>query len=134
MSNEYKDWFVDVMTTLNDKMRDVDFLPNGWVNTFVPYLKRELADALGSYVDDFEVRQIKEKYAAMRFYWSWADRDYTDEERNDLKILTYEIESIINKYEYISYKTCVACGKPAEEYSSGWVLPFCYHCFKNGAY
>jgi hypothetical protein len=134
MSNEYKDWSNDVMTTLNIKMAEADLLPSGWVNTFVHNLKQELASALGPYVYDFEVLQIKDKNATMRVYWSWADRDYTIDEENDLNILTDEIESIIIKYEHISYKTCVACGKPADEYSGGWVLPFCYHCYKRGAF
>ena len=68
MSNEYKDWSNDVMDTLNTKMAEADLLPSGWVNTFIPNLKQELASALGSYVYDFEVLQIKDKYATMRVF------------------------------------------------------------------
>ena len=134
MSNEYKDWSNDVMATLNEKMKDADLLPTGWSDTFIPNLKQELASTLGSYVDDFEVLQIKEKYATMRFYWNWADRDYTADEENDLKTLANDIEAIINKYEHISHKTCVVCGDTANEYSRCWVLPFCSYCYKNGAF
>ena len=132
MSNEYKDWFCDVMTALNAKMWEADFLPEGWTNTFIPKMKKELADILGSYVYDFVVFQIKEKYGVMRMYWSWADRDYNDTEVNDLNALTNEVEATIRKYENISENTCVVCGKEATRMTSGWIMPVCDYCFENG--
>ena len=42
VSNEYKDWFCDVMTTLNAKMFEADFLPEGWTDTFVPKMKLQI--------------------------------------------------------------------------------------------
>ena len=125
MSNEYKDWFCDVMTELNTRMREADFLPEGWTNTFIPKMKQELADVLGSYVYDFDVLQIKDKYGMMRFYWSWADRDYNTAEEQDRNELTNKIETIINKYEVLSANTCVVCGNPAVKMTSGWILPVC---------
>jgi len=131
MSNEYKDWKNDIMATLNDKMWEAEFLPEGWVDTFVPELKNELADALGSYVDDFVVLQIKEKYGALRMYWHWADKDYADDEAKDLSALYNEIEAVIGKYERISEKTCVVCGADATKFTTAWVLPVCdeHECF-----
>ena len=125
MSNEYKDWYNDILTALNAKMWEADFLPEGWTNTFIPELKNELASTLGSYVDDFTVFQIKEKYGAMRMYWSWADRDYDENEAHDLKELTNEVKTIIHKYENISENTCVVCGKEATKMTDGWVMPIC---------
>ena len=125
MSNEYKDWYNDILTALNAKMWEADFLPDGWTSTFIPELKKELANVLGSYVDDFAVFQIKDKYGAMRMYWSWADRDYDNNEVNDLNELTKEVEAIVNKYEAISTKTCVVCGKEATKMTTGWVIPVC---------
>lgn len=125
MSNEYKDWYNDILTALNAKMWEADFLPEGWTDTFIPEMKKELAIALGSYVDDFTVFQIKEKYGALRIYWSWADREYTDDEAKDLIGLYKEIETIIRKYERISEKTCVVCGKEATKMTTGWVMPVC---------
>ena len=84
MSNEYKDWYSDIITALNAKMWEADFLPDGWTSTFIPEMKKELANILGSYVDDFTVFQIKEKYGALRMYWSWANREYTDNEVSSL--------------------------------------------------
>ena len=125
MSNEYKDWFYDVMTALNAKMWEADFLPEGWTDTFVPEMKKELADILGSYVDDFTVFQIKEKYGVMRTYWSWADREYNNKEIEDLKELTNEVKAVVRKYESISEKTCAVCGKPATKMTTVWVWPVC---------
>lgn len=125
MSNEYKDCFYDIVTALNAKMWEADFLPEGWTNTFLSEMKKELANVLGSYVDDFTVFQIKYKYGSMRMYWSWTDRDYNDKEVDDLKELTSEVENLIHKYEAISAKTCVVCGKEATKMTTGWAMPVC---------
>ena len=132
MSDEYKDMHNDILTALNAKMWEADLLPDGWTSTFIPELKKELANALGSYADDFTVFQIKDKYGAIRIYWSWADRAYDDNEIQDLKELTKEIDSIIAKYAQISEKTCVICGAEATTTTTGWVMPMCTNCFKNG--
>ena len=125
MSNEWKDWFVDVMTELHDKMWETYFLPDGWVNTFIPNMKIELANILGNYVYDFVVRSLKEKYGVLRIYWTWEDRDYNENEREDIEKLTQEINHIINKYECISNNTCVVCGEPATKMTTGWIVPVC---------
>lgn len=125
MSNEYKDWKADIITALNAKMWEAEFLPDGWASTFIPEMKKELADILGSYVDDFVVFQIKEKYAHLEIYWSWADREYDDNEVNDLNELTKEIEELISKYRAISTKTCVVCGKEATKMTDCWIVPVC---------
>lgn len=125
MSNEYKEWRNDIMAILNVKMRLADLLPDGWTSTFIPALKMELANVLGSYVEDFMVLDIKEKYGIMRMYWNWEHRNYTEEESEDLRELTYKIEDILAKYEQISEKTCVVCGKEATMMATGWVMPVC---------
>lgn len=125
MSSEYKDWYNDILTALNAKMWEADFLPDGWTNTFVPELKKELANVLGSYVDDFTVFQIKDKYGTMRIYWSWTDRKYSSSEVVDLTEISEEVEAVIRKYENISEKTCVVCGKEATKMTNGWVMPVC---------
>lgn len=131
MSNEYKDWKNDIQVTINNTTYELKLLPDGWANSFVPNLRRELVDALGSYVEDFHVRQIKEKYGIMRFYWCWKDRDYNDDETKDIRELTKEINDIISKYEKISEKTCAICGKEATKITTGWIIPVCDYCFEN---
>ena len=125
MSNEYQDWHRDIVSELNTRMRDADFLPDGWTSTFIPAMKRDLVDVLGSYVYDFIILDVKEKYGAMRAYWAWADRDYDENEAQDRNELTNKIEAIISKYEKISENTCAICGKPATKFTTGWVWPVC---------
>ena len=122
MSNEYKDHMADLRATFNEKMWEIEFLYDGWLKTFVPQMMDELFDALGSYVEDFEVLQIKEKFGRMRLYWGWADRDYTDAEAEDLNKLSKIIDNIIAKYENISGKTCIECvAKPHTLVQNGYV-------------
>jgi hypothetical protein len=129
MSNEYKDYINDLRVIFNDKMWEVYFLYEGWQKTFVPQMMDELFDVLGSYVEDFEVHQIKEKYGSLTVYWGWKHRDYTDKENNDIKEIDGAVKSIIEKYRTISDHTCVQCGGKAVLLSTGWVLPFCNDCY-----
>lgn len=39
-----------------------------------------------------------------------------------------EINKIIHKYENISERTCIRCGKPATKISLGWISPYCDEC------
>ena len=128
MSNGWKDYQTDLRPMFDDKMWEVDFLYDGW-QKFIPQMADELFNALGPYVEDFEVRQIKEKYGSLTFYWGWKHRDYTDEENKDRKEIDDAVKSIIEKYRKISDHTCVQCGGKAVLLSAGWVLPFCDDCY-----
>ena len=127
MLNEYDDLRID----FDEKMDELYDLPEGWVNSFVPKLKKELFEVLGCYADDFEVMQIKEKYGRFVMYWCWADRDYYDSEIADLNNLRETIDDIINYYSDISFVTCSVCGKEAFHRSNGWILPYCTEHFEN---
>lgn len=128
MSNEWKDYREDQLQLLLEKMHEVNSLYYGWVSAFVPDLIYELCDALGPYVDDFEVYQIKEKFGSLVIYWGWNFRDYTDEEDMDRKEIDDAIKKIVQKYSDISYRTCVRCGNKATFLSSHWVVPWCDNC------
>ena len=41
------------------------------------------------------------------------------------------IPDIIEKYERISRRTCIVCGKPATRITKGWISPFCDACCIN---
>ena len=127
-------WFEAKRKSFEEATKSFDNLPNGWTNSFVNNLRNELYDALGDFADDFVVLDCKDKYGSMRIYWSWKERPYTVDELMHLNELHDVIDDVIDKYSKISYKTCVACGNPAEEYSRCWVLPFCSYCYKNGAF
>lgn len=127
MSNEWKDYQNDLRAIFNDKMYEVDFLYDGW-QKFVPQMMDELFNALGPYIEDFEVRQIKEKYGSLTIYWGWRHRDYTDEENKDRKEIDNAVKNIIEKYRKISDHTCVNCGGRATFLSNHWVIPWCDNC------
>jgi hypothetical protein len=128
MSNEYKDYINDLRAIFNYKMREVEFLYDGWRNSFVPAMMDEMFYALGSYVEDFEVYQIKEKYGSLTIYKGWKDREYTEEEFNDIDNINAELNLIIEKYRNISAHTCVQCGGKATFLSAHWVIPWCDNC------
>lgn len=124
MSNECRDYYSDLRKNFDDATNSLNYLPRGWVNSFVPQLKDELFDVLGQYAEDFCVLDCKEKYGNMRLYWHFPDRDYyTDEDYDYLEKLCPKIEDIINKYEVISGFICVKCGAEATHFKDG--LPYC---------
>ena len=128
MSNEYKDYLNDLHSIFVEKMHEVEFLYDGWRNSFVPNMMNEMLFALGPYVEDFEVYQIKEKFGSLTIYWGWKHRDYTDEENNDRKHIDDAIHDIIDKYRKISERTCVECGGKATFLSDCWIIPWCDNC------
>ena len=106
-------------------------LPEGWIKGFGKQMCDELRNALGEHIDDFVIQQVKEKHNQVVWYWCWEDRDYTDEETNELNKLYGLIENIIDKYAQISYNTCTVCGEPANKWTSGWITSFCNKCYKK---
>lgn len=122
---------IDIMLTLVEEMWGTNVLPCGWVKTFGNPLTEELAEIIGDYIDDFVVFQMKEKYGQLRFYWSWADRDYDVSERIDLENIQEKIEQIIQKYADISSKTCVVCGKETINTAISIYAPICEDCYEN---
>ena len=82
MSNEYKDYMNDLRAIFNYKMREVEFLYDGWRNSFVPAMMDEMFSALGSYVEDFEVYQIKEKYGSTPQHHNPPYHSHSTQEHN----------------------------------------------------
>jgi len=97
---------------------ELDSMPVGWVKAFGEQMCEEIKQVLIQlgWMDEWYIVQLKEKFGAMRLY-----SNYTCE----------ELDSIIDKYETISEKTCVRCGKPATHYTTGWILPFCEGCLNE---
>ena len=132
MSNEYKDYYEDLYCEFEDRVEALDFLPDGWVKSFVPKLKEELFDIIGSYTENFEIMQAKQKWGELRVYWCWEDKDYSDLESADMNKLYGQIENILEKYTAISRETCAVCGKLSTSYTTGLVLPVCEECKEEG--
>ena len=158
MSNEYKDWHRDTSAEAKEWVRKYPFLrfkdnsccpwenteeiescwifclPDGWINRFGKQMCDELCNALGEYINDFVIGQMKEKFNELRLYWYWDDKDYTDIGQNDLHELTSVVEDIIHKYMEISYNTCTVCGAPATQWTRGYLVSFCNDCYDRVGY
>lgn len=86
-------------------------LPEGWMELFLQccediYKPLKKID----YVDKFYFTQTKEKYGRMELY-SYGT--------------TNEIQTILNKYRFLSEQVCCICGIPANAVTWGYVAPFC---------
>ena len=154
MSNEYYDWRKDHIEEAKEWVTKYPFLrikdngccpwesteeitscwmfdlPVGWYGIGAKMCD-ELMTALGRYADDFIILQLKEKFNEIRLYWGWADREYTDEEREEMNSMYNAIEDIIRAYAEISYHTCVDCGKPATQWTKRYIASYCDDCFKR---
>ena len=101
---------------------ELDAMPSGWRKAFglqmCEEIKQELLKTKGL-IFKYRITQIKEKFGGLR----WYDQNTTN-----------EILSIIAKYEDLSYKTCISCGKPATKISKGWISPYCDDCIGSHEY
>lgn len=94
---------------------ELDGMPTGWRKAFgiqmCREIKRALLDAGGrKWLRIYRILDIKEKYGSLRWYDSGGNE---------------EINKIIDKYEYISARTCIICGKSADYVTLGWIEPYC---------
>ena len=101
---------------------EIDELPDGWRIAFGDSICEEIQRVLEKYdaVNKFRVIQIKEKYGSLRWYHGGLSRE-----------VAKEVEEIISKYEDISARTCIDCGKPATKISLDWICPWCDDCSKK---
>ena len=101
------------MNTLNDLEYQ---MPEGWWKTFGKQMVKEIEDEIGGWDDeelkDFDIA-VKEKYGELRVYCTVG---------NDT------LDKIFYKYEQLSKKTCIRCGRPASWISKGWIIPYCNEC------
>lgn len=94
---------------------ELDSLDTGWRKAFGIQICRELKRALlhdggRKLLHRYRITQIKEKYGSLCWY------DYGG---------TEETNKIIAKYEYISERTCIKCGRTADYVTRGWIEPYC---------
>ena len=101
---------------------ELDSMPIGWRKAFGIQMCKEIKAELKKikHLKKYRIMQIKEKYGSLRWYDSGNN---------------IEIQNIIDKYEEISARTCIDCGKPAKYISKGWISPYCENCIdKNFEY
>lgn len=95
-------------------------IEKGWRKAFGIQLCKELKDALKrcDYLHKYRICDVKEKFGTLRIY------DEGSPQGSD-------VQDIINKYDYISFRTCIKCGRPAKYVSSGWISPYCEDCLDD---
>ena len=92
-------------------------IDRGWRRAFGIQLCKEIKAALKrNNFKDYQLSQVKEKYGALNIYDNGAPG---------------EVHDILLKYEYISSRTCIKCGRRAKYITNGWVEPYCEDCIKN---
>lgn len=100
---------------------ELDAMEPGWRKAFGIQMCKEIKAALkkNHYLYKYRITDIKEKFGGLRWYDAGAPK---------------EVYDIITKYEQISYRTCIMCGKPATYISRGWISPYCGDCIGNRNY
>ena len=97
-----------------------DAIPHGWRKAFGLQMMKEIKAELlrvGGRKDlrSMRITDVKEKWGSLQVYCSSCG----------------DVHKIIEKYEYISFRTCIKCGRPAHGVTNGWVTPLCEDCFHN---
>ena len=120
-------WF-KIIKWIDEKVLDrILFLPTftewdavepGWNKAFGKQYLKDLKKQLkkDKMLYKWRITQIKEKYGTFILYCNYGSP---------------ELYNIINKYESLSWHTCIKCGKPATYTSKGWIAPYCEECVNN---
>ena len=103
---------------------ELDDMPDGWRKAFGIQMCKDIRRALIKrgglkLLFKYRIMQIKEKYGTLRWYDAASP---------------HEVFDITMKYEDISAKTCIICGKPATKKAIGWISPYCDNCIGNREY
>lgn len=101
---------------------ELDAMDKGWRKVFGIQICQELKRALlqdggRKLLRAYRITQIKEKYGML----CWYDAGGTE-----------ETNKIIAKYEYISWHTCIECGRTADYITRGWIEPYCKEHLPEG--
>lgn len=92
-----------------------EMIEDGWRKAFGLQMCRELRAAArrDGILKQFRFSDVKQKYGYLDIH-SYGGNDETFD--------------ILLKYEYISFRTCIHCGRRAKYVTSGWILPYCEDC------
>lgn len=115
------DWPLQIIHAI-PTYTELDSMEGGWRKAFgLDFCKdlREAARKSGIKPRHLRIMQIKEKYGSLTVY---------------LQGYSEEIDKVLRKYERLSRRTCVSCGKPATKISRGWISPYCDDCIGNREY
>lgn len=107
-------WTDEAVENYDYEFTRLDEMPAGWRKAFGEQMCAELKAVLSEEdLPDYRVLQIKEKFGELRWYSNW----HTD-----------AIYAVTDKYEKLSARTCIICGKPATRITTGWISPYCDEC------
>jgi hypothetical protein len=97
---------------------ELDAMDSGWRKAFGIQMCEEIKAQLKKekLLYKYRIFQIK-KFGMLCWYDAYSSK---------------EIQEIIQKYENLSWNTCVVCGKPATKISGGWICPYCDEHFPVG--
>lgn len=90
----------------------LELIPVGWKE-----IAHKMIEECEAIYPDWEIIDLKEKYGALRCYDDGVPTPLRD-----------KIDTILDKYEAMSGRTCCRCGNPATKISTGWILPWCDFC------
>jgi hypothetical protein len=112
-------WTDEVPEDYDYSYTELDAFPEGWLIAFGNQMVEEIYQILlkADYVEKYRIMQIKEKYGSLRWYDGAIP-----------VVISKELGAVINKYERLSYKTCIKCGEPAYGTTRGWITPYCEKC------
>ncbi len=107
----------DIPEQIRKRFDDQDLMyaycPTGWID-----LITELDEKLAVLVPHYEIRQIKEKFAGLRYYVD-VPLQGDGSSRN-------QAHDLITEYEDRSYSICDVCGEPGKETNlTGWMATRC---------
>lgn len=116
----YHDYILQIFHCL-PTYTEWDCMEPGWKKAFGKQYLKELKEAAikDGYLKDLRIMQLKEKWGRTQLYVNM----YGD-----------HVLKVINKYEELSWDTCIKCGKPATHTSTGWISPYCEECVKKDKY
>ena len=100
----------------NIESTELDTMPTGWRIAFGEELCKEIMEELtrNNCVESYRIVQIKEKHGALRWYAQGGTERIHRE--------------IVPKFEKLSRRICIQCGRPATLISKDWLAPWCDAC------
>lgn len=115
-------WTGKVPADYDYSYTELDDMPDGWRKAFGEKMCEEIKQELEEkgILHQYRISQIKEKYGELCWY--------------DFGCTTKILREIIPKYEKLSTRTCIKCGKPATRITLGWISPYCDDCCPIGEY
>ena len=99
---------------------ELDCMPVGWRKAFGEQMCEEIREELikANLLNKYRIAQIKEKFGGLRWYDDYGNT---------------QIDKIIGKYEQMSERTCICCGRPVNGPidNNGWIEPICDKCLEK---